>query len=160
MTNSFTCTAFLLLLLTGMAGCDSSQSPSPTAPTIIQPPPTPQPNGHGEYVVDVTLSVVVFEMTPAGRTPLEGVQVWSSEHAMGVTDAHGVFRVKPVWVCPCAWAPAVVADMTSVYWQKKGYEDPAGQPDSIFHLDRYPGGGWRDAKISGDTRIEIELVKQ
>jgi hypothetical protein len=49
--------------------------------------------------------------------------------------------------------------MTSVYWQKWGFEDPAGQPDSIFHLARYADGGWRDAKISGDTRIEIELVK-
>jgi hypothetical protein len=77
---------------------------------------------------------------------------------MGLTDANGVFRVKPVWVCPCSWAPSVVADMTSVYWQKRGYEDPAGQPDSVFHLARYADGGWRDVKVSGDTRIEIELV--
>jgi hypothetical protein len=160
MTNSAACTRFLLLLLImGVAGCDSAQLPSPTAPTGFQPPPTPQPNGHGEYVVDVTLSVAVFEMTPAGRTPVAGVQIWSSEQAMGVTDANGVFRVRPVWVCPCTWAPSVDADVTSVYWEKRGYEDPVGQPDSVFHLAR-SAGGWRDARISGDTRLEIELVKQ
>jgi hypothetical protein len=159
MTNSAAYTGFLLLLLTGVAGCDSAQIPSPTAPTSVQPPPTPQPNGHGEYVVDVTLSIVVFEMTPAGRTPVAGVQIWSSEQAMGVTDA-GVFRVRPVWVCPCSWAPSVDVNLTSVYWEKSGYEDPAGQPDSVFHFDRYADGGWRDVKISGDTRIEIELVKR
>ena len=150
-----------VVMAMGLAACSGTSSSSPTGPSTIQPQPTPRPNDHGEYVVDVILSGVVFEMTPAGRTPIAGVQFWSSEQAMGVTDANGVFRVRPVWVCPCEWAPLAEAGMTSIQVSKEGYEDPAGLP-VLFSPYAVPGvsDGWRDVKITGDTRFDIELVRK
>jgi len=157
-----TSTMFLpVVMAMGLAACGGTSSSSPTGPSTIQPQPTPRPNDHGEYVVDVILSGVVFEMTPAGRTPIAGVQFWSSEQAMGVTDANGVFRVRPVWVCPCEWAPLAEAGMTSIQVSKEGYEDPAGLP-ALFSPYAVPGvsDGWRDVKINGDTRFDVELVRK
>ena len=150
-----------VVMAIGLAACSGTSSSSPTGPSTIQPQPTPRPNDHGEYVVDVILSGVVFEMTPAGRTPIAGVQFWSSEQAMGVTDANGVFRVRPVWVCPCEWAPLAEAGMTSIQVSKEGYEDPAGLP-ALFSPYAVPGvsDGWRDVKINGDTRFDVELVRK
>ena len=157
-----TSTRFLpVVMAMGLAACSGASSSSPTGPSTIQPQPTPRPNDHGEYVVDVILSGVVFEMTPAGRTPIAGVQFWSSEQAMDVTDANGVFRVRPVWVCPCEWAPLAEAGMTSIQVSKEGYEDPAGLP-ALFSPYAVPGvsDGWRDVKINGDTRFDVELVRK
>ena len=111
-------------------------------------------------MVNVTLSGVVYEVTPTGRVPIEGVIFYSSEQALGATDINGLFSVRPVWVCPCSWAPSVDAAITAIYWEKDGYEDPAGQPDSIFCPGRVSGAGWRDVKINGDTRLDIELVRR
>ena len=148
-----------VVMAIGLAACSGTSSSSPTGPSTIQPQPTPRPNDHGEYVVDVILSGVVFEMTPAGRTPIAGVQFWSSEQAMGVTDANGVFRVRPVWVCPCEWAPSVEANMTAIWFEKAGYGHPAGLPKSRFV---FTGGSddYRDVKIEGDTRFDVELVRR
>jgi hypothetical protein len=150
---------FLWVLVLALAGCNGASSSSLTGPSPIQPPPTPQPNGRGEYVVDVTLSGVVFEMTPAGRVPIQGVSFYSSEQAGGVTDINGVFKVKPVWVCPCDWAPSVEANMTAIWFEKAGYEFPAGLPASVFV---FTGGsdGHRDVKVQGDTQFDVELVRK
>jgi hypothetical protein len=119
----------------------------------------PRPNGSGEYIIDVTLSGVVYEMTPAGRVPIQGVSFYSSETAAGVTDINGAFKVKPVWVCPCEWAPSVEANVTAIAFSKTGYEDPAGLPKSLFV---FTGGsdGFREVKIEGDTRLDVELVRK
>lgn len=105
---------------------------------------------------------MVYEVTPTGRVPIAGVQLWSSEQAGGVTDINGSFRVRPVWVCPCSFAPSVEPGISSIQWNKDGYDDPAGQPASIF--DPVPvavtGSGWRDVKINGDTRLDIEVVRR
>ena len=159
MTNRTRAGLLLLTLAAGLAGCNGANAPLPTAPSAQpQQPPRPNPDGQGEYLADVTLSGLVYEVTPTGRMPIKGVVLWSSEQAMVVTDIHGLFSVRPVWVCPCPWAPSVEPGLTSIQWNKDGYEDPAGQPDSIF-----PGRteeGWRDVKINGDTRVEIELVRR
>jgi hypothetical protein len=153
----------ILGLVVGLAGCDGAKTPLPTAPTP-QPRQTLQPaNSGGDtyYITDVTLSGVVYEMTPAGRVPIAGVQLWSSEQAITATDSNGVFRVRPVWVCPCSFAPAVEPGISSIQWEKAGYDDPAGQPASMFRfLPVIPGSGWRDVKINGDTRLDIELVRR
>ena len=160
MTNRTHSGLSLLVLAVGLAGCDGTRMPSSTSPTSVQPQPTPRPDGLGEYVVDVTLSGVVYEMTPTGRAPIGGVTVWSSEQAVGVTDANGVFRVRPVWVCPCEWAPAVEAGMTSIQVDKEGYEDPAGLPESFSSYVPGASNGWRDVRITGDTRFDVELVRK
>jgi len=66
--------------------------------------------------------------------------------------------MKPVWVCPCEWAPSVEANMTAIFFEKAGYEHPAG-PKSLFV---FTGGsdGYRDVKIQGDTRFDVELVRK
>ncbi len=153
----------MLVLAIGLAGCDGARTPSPTAPTP-QPRQTLQPaNSGGDtyYMTDMTLSGMVYETTPTGRVPIPGVRLWSSEQAMVSTDVNGLFRVRPVWVCPCSFAPAVESGISSLHWEKDGYEDPAGQPASAFHfLPVNPGSGWRDVKIDGDTRLDIELVRR
>lgn len=153
-------TRFLSLVLAmALTGCGSASSSSPIAPSAIQTPPVPRPNGSGEYIIDVTLSGVVYEMTPAGRVPIQGVSFYSSETAAGVTDINGAFKVKPVWVCPCEWAPSVEANVTAIAFSKTGYEDPAGLPKSRFV---FTGGsdGFREVKIEGDTRLDVELVRK
>ena len=68
MTNR-TPLGFLLFVLTaGLADCNGDSLPPPTAPTTVQPPPTPPtPSFSGYHVADVELSGVVYEMTPMGR---------------------------------------------------------------------------------------------
>ena len=110
--------------------------------------------------MDVTLSGAVYELTPTGRVPIEGVQFYSSERAVGYTDANGLFRVTPVWVCPCEWAPWVDAGITAIWVEKDGYEAPAGQPLSVFPWSGATTAGYRDVTINGDTRFDIELVRR
>lgn len=165
MTNSIH-TGFLpLVLAVGLAGCNGANTPSPTAPSEPQPTLTltlSHSGGDTYYMTNLTLSGMVYEVTPTGRVPIAGVQLWSSEQAGGVTDINGLFRVRPVWVCPCSFAPSVEPGISSIQWNKDGYDDPAGQAASIF--DPVPvavtGSGWRDVKINGDTRLDIELVRR
>ena len=168
-----TFTGFLLLALAvGMAGCEGASSRSPTAPLTPQPPQAPRPTASGPdtyYVADVILSGVVYEVTPMGRVPIEGVLVQSDWWHMFptpdvVTDSRGFFSFRPVWVCPCSLAPWVDAGVTALWVNKEGYQAPAGQPASIF--SNRPGGPYppdshyRDVTIDGDTRLDIQLVRQ
>ena len=166
MTNS-TLTGFLLFVLAaGLSGCDAAGPRSPTAP--VTPPPQQTP-GDTYDVADVILSGVVYEVTPMGRVPIEGVRVQSDWWHMFptpdvVTDSRGFYRFRPVWVCPCSMAPWVDAGITALWVNKDGYEAPAGQPTSIFH-DRPgttapPDSHMRDVMINGDTRFDIELVRR
>jgi hypothetical protein len=172
MTNR-THTGFLLLVLaTGLTGCDGAHPPGPSAPSTLQPQQTPRPAGSGRdtyNVADVILSGVVYEVTPMGRVPIEGVRVQLDYFHVfpapdAVTDSRGVFSFRPVWVCPCSWAAWVDAGITSIYVEKDGYEVPAGQPASIFgrrlDTDVLPDYRLRDVTISGDTRFDIELVRR
>jgi hypothetical protein len=172
MTNRTHTGLLLLALAVGLAGCEGASSRSPTAPLTPQPPQTTRPGGNGPdtyNVADVILSGVVYEITPMGRVPIEGVQVlldyfhvFPAPHV--VTDSHGFFSFKSVWVCPCSWAPWVDAGITSIYVEKDGYEIPAGQPASVFHHPLYPDvrpdDRLRDVTIDGDTRVDIQLVRR
>ena len=67
----------LLVLAAGPTGCDGAHPPGPSAPSP-QPQQTPPPTDIGRYaynVADVLLSGVVYEVTPTGRVPIEGVLV-------------------------------------------------------------------------------------
>lgn len=162
----------VLVLAAGLAGCEGASSRSPTAPSTPQPEQAPQPTGSGPDtydVADVILSGVVYEVTPMGRVPIEGVLVQSDWWHMFptpdvVTDSRGFFSFRPVWVCPCSLAPWVDAGTTALWVNKDGYQAPAGQPASIFHnrpgTTAPPDSHYRDVTINGDTRFDIELVRQ
>ncbi len=154
---------FLLFgLAVGLAGCNGASTPTPTAPSA-QPQQTLQPaNSGGDtyYMTNLTLSGMVYEMTPAGRVPIAGVHLWSSEQAGAETDSNGMYRVTPVWVCPCTFAPTVAAGTSTIEWSKAGYANPNGVPPTVFPWLAAAGFGWRDVTINGDTRLDIELVRR
>ena len=158
----------LVLMLAGLAGCDGTGSRPPTAPSTVQAPQA-APRTDTYHVADVILSGVVYEETPTGKAPIEGVKVSLDYfHVLPtpdvVTDSQGFFRFTPVWVCPCSWAPWVDAGFTSIQLEKDGYMLAAGQPPSIFahplYRDRPQDGRTRDVMINGDTHLDIQLVRR
>ena len=161
-------TGFLLVVLAaGLAGCEGA-SPAPTAPSTAQPQQLPGPVASGRdtyFVANVILSGVVYEVTPTGRVPIEGVRVQSDYFHVfptpdAVTDSQGFFSFRRVWVCPCSWAPGVDAGITSIFVDKDGYEVPAGQAASIFGTDVPTDLRLRDVPIDGDTRFDVQLVRR
>jgi hypothetical protein len=137
---------------------------APTAPSPALPTQQVPPLGNANpafSVAEVTLSGVVFELTPTGRVPIEGVGVSNGEGEYAVTDASGVFSLRPVWVCPCSAQPWIDAGITLLWLWTDDYVDPPGQPPSLFTRGMTnPGPGWRDVMINGDTRVELELVRR
>ena len=113
-----------VLVATGLAGCSNSvTSPTPlptqqVLPSVISNPPF--------SVADVTLSGVVFEVTPAGRVPIAGVGVSNGEGEYAVTDANGFFSLSPVWICPCSYQPWIEAGVTLLWLWTDDYVDPRG----------------------------------
>ena len=94
------------------------------------------------------LSGLVFEVTSAGKTPVEGVRVYCDScgagHADSYTDGYGAYSFTDV--------------KTAVYplWVgKEGYDlaKPTGRA----------GSGWMgsiNADVNGDTRFDIEIVRR
>jgi len=170
MTNRTRTRLLLLVLAAGLTGCDGAHPTGPSAPSTPQPQQTPRGSGSDTYnVANVILSGVVYEVTPMGRAPIEGVHVLLDYfHVFPapdvVTDSRGFFSFSPVWVCPCSWAPWVDAGITSIHVDKDGYEAPAGQRASIFggllEADVLQDYRLRDVTINGDTRFDIELVRR
>jgi hypothetical protein len=172
MTNRTHAGLLVLLLSVGLAGCEGASSRSATAPSTPQPQQTPRPTGNGREthdVADVILSGIVYEETPTGRVPIEGVLVRSDHfHVFPspdvVTDSEGFFSFKPVWVCPCSWAPSVNAGISAVWVDKDGYKAPDAQPASVFGSRLDPGvrpdDRLLDVTINGNTRFDIELVRR
>ena len=153
---------FTLAIAAAFAACDAAH-PTPTGPTrdapTFRPPPTDSDHNPAFQVADVTLSGVVFENTPAGRRPIEGVTVANGEGNYATTDASGFYSVRPLWVCFCPAQPLVEAGTTFLWVTKEGYTDPPGTPASVFG-PAVGGAGTRDVKIDGDTRFDIELVRR
>ena len=157
-TNRFRAGFLVSVLAASLAGCDGGRMPVPIPGLLPGGQPPPDPGGSGFFsVADVTVSGVVFEVTPTGRVPIEGAMVANGEGWGGLTDENGAFSFRPVWVCPCGAQPWVPAGTTFLWVEKDGYDDPAGQPPSVF------GGIYataRDVKIDGDTHVEIRLVRR
>lgn len=156
-----TLTGFLLLVLAaGLSGCDSARAPGPTAPSPPPAAPTPPP-GPAFLIADVTVSGVVYEVTPTGEAPIEGVGIANGKGAFRMvpqlTDGNGFFSFRPVWVCPCSGSPSIPAGTTFLIIGKNGYEDPPGLPESVF---RPHGTGYRDVMIDGDTHVRMQLVRR
>jgi len=106
-------------------------------------------------MLDVTLSGVVFEPTPTGRAPIEGVTLHcgacgAETHAWAYTDSEGRYEFIGVWLDG--------VPTTSIWVGKDGFGDPPGLPTS--GLPHRFGLGWREVTIDGNTRFDIELVRR
>ena len=146
---------FLMLTL-GLAGCAGSDSPAtpftpspqPTA-SAVPTPPTP--------TSDNVLSGVVFEVTSTGRTPVEGVTVylltcgaWNCPSAATAsysvqTDKDGRYRIDRVYS----------GDLNFLWVRNEVY-------DLVNPMARgtCPDGCDRVVVVSGDTRLDIDLVRR
>ncbi len=114
---------------------DSVSDLTHTAPA----PPSPV------FATSGTISGVVFERTAAGPASVAGVEVFchSCDHAVSFTDAQGVYRFD-----------AVPNGLYDLWVAKRGY---------TVSKSAAPTGGWSgrvDVRVTGDTRVDIELVRQ
>lgn len=143
-------TGFLpLVLAVGLAGCQSTSSPSPAPSPVPQPAYVPPPRAvfPPGVLSDYTLSGVVFEVTTTGRTPIEGVEVYcelcgAETHSWAFTDSNGFYSFTGVWTTPDVRTP--------VWFTKEGYTDPP-----VFNES-----GIRQVLVAGDTRFDVELVRK
>lgn len=136
--------AALFVPLVTVAGCNHGEvgTALPTVATPVLPTPA--------AVVTYTLSGSVSEATSAGRTPIAGAEVEvgvcpplngsPQGYERAVTDAHGFYSV-----------PNMCAGLTYVWVAKDGYRtNPTRQCD----------GDCLFATIAGDSRFDVELVRQ
>jgi hypothetical protein len=77
----------------------------------------------------------VYEVTPVGRVPIPDVAVYCElcgmeTHSWAYTDANGL--------------------PTRLLVRQDGFADPPGLSNP----------GWREVRIDGDTRFDIELVRR
>ena len=125
-----------------LSACEGT-STIPTSPT---PTATEAPVGVVS-AANYTLSGVVFEVSAAGRTPIEGVEVYCDScgspdgHTFVYTDANGFYRLE--------WAANGVHPL---FVTKESYRHPNGAP-----LDDH---GRIRATVNGDTRFDVELVRR
>ena len=152
MANGRHATLLIALLAAGwFLGCESASPTSPTPPAAILTPQTPRtpatfPPG---TLSEVTLSGVVYEVTPAGRVPIPDVAVYCElcgveTHSWANTDSNGVYRFFGIWLDGFPTRLSITED---------GFADPPG-------LSQPWGPGWREVRIDGDTRFDIELVRR
>ena len=99
------------------------------------------------HVAEVTLSGVVYEMTPTGMVPIEGVDVYCEpcgEETQHV-GVHGFKRVLQLRRCGSARArtPWVNAGTTLIWVGKDGFADPPGHTTS-YSAEPSTGPGWRE----------------
>ncbi len=144
-----------------LAGCGGNtvtaipSAPSAPSTAVAAPPPaTGWSYGAGYTRSAVALSGVVSEMTSAGPSPIAGVMVYCDQcgefgHTTQFTDPSGNYRFTGdlaagggVWLRGDAALYLIVS--------KDGYQDPPGVVRS----------GWRDLRLSGDTRFDIALVRR
>ena len=132
---------FALLSLTALfAACEARPSipTTPTPPGPGMPPP-----------VTYSLSGVVFEITEAGRIPIEGVELYCDScgspdgHTFVTTGADGTYRLD--------WTANGVHPLSV---RKAGYEifDPAGTLRDAF--------GRINVTVRGDTVFDVQLVRR
>jgi hypothetical protein len=156
----------VLVLALGLGGCgglDSSAmplTPSPPPPQAVVPAPPASgfPPGH---LTGVSLSGVVYELTPTGRRPIPQAYVYceacsEETHMFVLADENGFYHFSGdlasgggVWV-----TPGIPTDIAVGGSYNKDYEDPPGLPPSRR------GPGWREVLIDGDTSFDIELVRR
>lgn len=163
MTNRIQIGIVLSVLVLALAACSDSSSsytgpstsstpsPAPSSFPSSSPSLPPMPPGYppgfppaGFTLSNVTLSGVVFEETPNGRSPIEVPYVVYCElcgaetHTWAGTDARGFYSFTGVWTD--GRFPIRLLIKTD------GYYDPEG--------------GWRDVVVNGDTRLDVRLVRR
>ena len=108
----------------------SSSSVSPTSPSATLAPTTlSAPVAQLTY----TLSGVVFELTPTGVMPIEGVQVEEyGRHQFSTTDANGSYRIAGLF-----------AGSIGVGFEKEGYQS---NRSTVI--------------VNGDTRFDIQAIRR
>ena len=135
-------------------------TPSPLLPQAVVPAPPASgfPPGH---LTAVSLSGVIYELTPTGRTPIARALVYcelcgKETHTWATADEKGAYRFSGdlatnggVWLASGVPTPIAVGG-----WFNKDFEDPPGLP--VLRQ----GPGWREVQIDGDTRFDIELVRR
>ena len=132
--------ASLVMLAAAFSGCSSAQN-NPVAPSAAAPASLAD---EGTY----TLSGVVFESTPDGRSPLAGARVEVAicparsidTFTSAVTNSSGRFEISQM-----------CSGVTYVWIDKEGYRTrPPTQCDGDCLL----------AWINGDTHLDVELFAQ
>lgn len=156
----------VVVLALGMGGCGDSDSPampltpSSLPPQAVVPSPSPGAFSTAHTLRGVSLSGVVYELTPTGRIPIAGAVVYcepcgAGTHTFATADGNGFYHFPGdvatgggVWVAPGVPTPLAVG------YYNQGYEDPPGIPPTP------QGPGWRQVMIDGDTRFDIDLVRR
>ena len=134
------CVASAIVLVS--ACNDDGRSFRPTSPSSSTP--TSPSDASRTY----TLSGVVFEMTAAGRTPIQGAWVYCDScggplgHTAADTDANGFYSL-----------PGTANGYTPLIVSKDGYGLAGG-------LTSGPMVGWITATVHGDTTFDLELVRR
>jgi hypothetical protein len=137
-----------LLLATAAIACDGGSPVIPTAPPAPPPtsgpPPALTPTG--------SLAGVVSEMTPTGSKPVGGVIVYimtcgtfncpDAASREVLTDSDGAYRIPQLYNGP----------LNYLWVSKEGYRAES--------LGPCPDGCDRTLVISGDTRLDIEIVRR
>ena len=139
----------LMAACVGRSPVAPSQIPASTSRTVA---PTPTPTAPTTPFVYHTLSGVVFELTPDGRAVVADVEVYCEScdpplgHSMTKTDAAGGYNFNQA------------ENGSHLVWlARRGYRLP--RPD----LTGPGGSGWMGgiyADVSGDTRFDVEIVRE
>jgi len=149
-----------LVLALGLGGCGGADSsPTPLAPSPLPPQaffPGPTAAFPPGTLTSVSLSGVVYELTPTGRKPISRAVVYcelcgEETHTFATADDNGAYHFSGdlatgggVWVVPGVPTPIAVG------FYNLDFIDPPGQLRP----------GWREVLITGDTRLDIELVRR
>ena len=155
MTNRVRTRIVLSVLALAQVGCGHSE-PSPTAPSPSNVPVVPQAGAPVYTLSNVILSGMVFEETANGRVGIAGADVYcepcgADTHTWALTDANGLYHFTGVWTNPGHFP-------TRISVGKSGYVDPAGIPTPT--PPNPSGQGWREVVVIGDTRFDMQLVRQ
>lgn len=152
-----------LVLGLGLGGCGGSDSPatpltpSPLPPQAVVRAPAPRPPG---TLTGVSLSGVVYELTPTGRRPIPRAYVYceacsEETHMFVLADEGGFYHFSgDVARGGGVWLTHGVPTDIAVGGYNPDYVDPPGLTPA------YRGPGWREVLIDGDTRFDIELVRR